>query len=387
MRETELYSVAVLRYVFLWVKQMEYGRRNVITAGKIVRAIVLIGVLLWVLADSALPCTTFCFLHDGEWVYGRNYDWSIEHGMIFINKRGVAKQSMAEHNPARWVSKYGSITFNQYGRELPLGGMNEAGLVIECMWLDQTEYPHVDSREELGELQWIQYQLDNAATVEDVLASDLKVRISVRDSHPLHFLACDRAGGCAVVEFLSGKMVAYSGSDLPVTALTNSTYAYSCDFLAAVDGDESGDAFTVSSYSNKRFYWAAGGVRDWDPRSGKTPVDYAFEILDKVAIESTMFRIVYDVKQGRIYFTTRSNPSVRRVDFGAFDFSCDTPVRILDLAGTAEGNVTGMFTDYTFDDNYDLIKTSFSDTYFLQDVPDSLLRVIAAYPDSLRCAR
>jgi choloylglycine hydrolase len=28
-----------------------------------------------------------------------------------------------------WISKYGSITFNQYGREFPTGGMNEKGLV------------------------------------------------------------------------------------------------------------------------------------------------------------------------------------------------------------------------------------------------------------------
>jgi penicillin V acylase-like amidase (Ntn superfamily) len=28
------------------------------------------------------------------------------------------------------------VTFNQYGRNFPSGGMNEAGLVIELMWLE-----------------------------------------------------------------------------------------------------------------------------------------------------------------------------------------------------------------------------------------------------------
>jgi len=60
--------------------------------------------------------------------------------------------------PAKWVSAYGSVTFNQFGRELPLGRMNEAGLVIEIMWLTQTEYPHSDRRPALRELQWAQYQ-------------------------------------------------------------------------------------------------------------------------------------------------------------------------------------------------------------------------------------
>ena len=39
----------------------------------------------------------------------------------------------AKGTPASWVSKYGSVTFNQYGRELPTGGMNEAGLVVETI--------------------------------------------------------------------------------------------------------------------------------------------------------------------------------------------------------------------------------------------------------------
>jgi penicillin V acylase-like amidase (Ntn superfamily) len=43
-------------------------------------------------------------------------------------------------NPAKWVSRYGSVTFNQYGCENPTGGMNEAGLVVEQMWLDESAY-------------------------------------------------------------------------------------------------------------------------------------------------------------------------------------------------------------------------------------------------------
>jgi len=70
---------------------------------------------------EALACTTFCLKNKGEVLFGKNYDWMIGHGMIFVNKRGVSKMSAAEKNPARWNSKYGSITFNQYGREAPSG--------------------------------------------------------------------------------------------------------------------------------------------------------------------------------------------------------------------------------------------------------------------------
>ena len=36
---------------------------------------------------------------------------------------------------AQWQSKYASVTFNQYGVELPTGGINEKGLVVEIMGL------------------------------------------------------------------------------------------------------------------------------------------------------------------------------------------------------------------------------------------------------------
>ena len=78
-----------------------------------------------------------------------------------------------------WVSKYGSITFNQYGKEFPTGGMNEKGLVVELMWLDETRYPEPDQRGVLNVLQWIQYQLDNSQTIDEVIASDKKIRIAV----------------------------------------------------------------------------------------------------------------------------------------------------------------------------------------------------------------
>ena len=39
------------------------------------------------------------------------------------------------------------------------------------MWLDSSEYPKPDGTPSVNELQWIQYQLDNFATVGEVLAS------------------------------------------------------------------------------------------------------------------------------------------------------------------------------------------------------------------------
>jgi len=341
--------------------------------------------IILLLSEFSSACTTFCFQYNGEWMYGRNYDWSIEHCLIVVNKRGVVKTALTEDNPAQWVSKYGSITFNQYGREFPLGGVNEAGLIIECMWLEQTEYPHPDSRFELSDLQWIQYQLDNFATVDGVIASNKDVRITVR-STPLHFLVCDRNGRVATIEFLGGKMVVHTKENLPVSVLTNSTYEYSARFLEIFNGDETSEVFDDADYSLKRFVWAARGVNSWDPKTSGDPIEYSFEILDKVSINMTMFRIVYDVKNGRIYFLSRSNPNVRFFNFDAFDFSCSEPVKILDLSAGEEGDVTALFSDYTYEANYDLIRRSYAGTEFLKNVSDAVRQIVAKYPESLECS-
>jgi choloylglycine hydrolase len=54
--------------------------------------------------------------------------------------------------------------------------MNEAGLVVEIMWLKESEYPPPDEHPTVNELQWVQYQLDNFATVTEVAANAERLR-------------------------------------------------------------------------------------------------------------------------------------------------------------------------------------------------------------------
>src|SRR5262245_16558992 len=104
------------------------------------RPVPLVLLAAWFVAagGAALACTTFCLRGGDRIVFGKNYDWTIEDGLLMVNKRGVRRASGlgAASLPARWTSRYGSVTFNQYGRDAPSGGMNEAGLVIELMWVD-----------------------------------------------------------------------------------------------------------------------------------------------------------------------------------------------------------------------------------------------------------
>ena len=69
-------------------------------------------------------CTTFCVKVGDTVIFGRNYDFEIGGGALIVNPRGLRKTGFLPRGPA-WTSSYGSVTFNQFGRDFPMGGMNE----------------------------------------------------------------------------------------------------------------------------------------------------------------------------------------------------------------------------------------------------------------------
>ncbi len=188
-----------------------------------------------ILPAAVYPCTTFVLRQGNHIVFGRNLDWITGSGLIMTNPRYLQKTALIDvsQNPITWTSKYGSITFNQVGRDLPYGGMNEAGLVVEHMTLDETVYPSDDNRHTISACQWIQYQLDNYSTVEEVIKSDTLLRI-IDPGSKIHFLVCDKAGNVVSIEFINGKMVYHTGKDLPVEVLANSNYENSSIVLRAI---------------------------------------------------------------------------------------------------------------------------------------------------------
>lgn len=332
----------------------------------------------------AQACTTFCLKNNGDVLFGKNYDWMVGDGLVFVNKRGVAKVSNGEDraNPAKWISKYGSVTFNQYGRENPSGGMNEAGLVIELMWLDETQYPKADARPTVSTLEWIQYQLDTSATVEEVLRNAEKIRIS--SLVKLHYLVNDKAGNSATVEFLNGEFVARRGDTLPITALANHTYDESLAYSRTTSNEKargrgSLDRFVRAAHKTSEFHKQA--------KSETEAVAYAFDILSNVAQErSTQWSIVYDQKRAKIHFRTLRAPQIKTIDAKAFDYSCGSKVKLFDMNAKGSGDVTASFVDYTRSANRDLIERAFNGTDFLKYLPDPFKDLLASYPEEFACS-
>jgi len=145
------------------------------------------------LAEESKNCSTFMLKMDSIFFVGHNLDESPElhvPGLVCINKRNVYREGMTwyeliadppdykkssipfeekPHPKISWMSKYGSITFNSEGLDFPDGGINEKGLAVFEMSLGNTKFKIDESKPTLFITLWIQYQLDNYATVDEVI--------------------------------------------------------------------------------------------------------------------------------------------------------------------------------------------------------------------------
>jgi penicillin V acylase-like amidase (Ntn superfamily) len=344
--------------------------------------------ILWCVtcvAARGYACSTFRLAQDSVVVFGNNYDWHIDDGMVLVNKRGVQKTAVADSNPAQWVSRYGNVTVNQYGREMPHGGINEAGLAIGIMWLQETAYPRPDRRQAIGELEWVQYQLDNCATVAEVLATDSLIRIAPRGPAPIHFFVCDASGAYAAVEFLNAKTVHHTGHAMPVPVLTNNTYTESLGSFNWFAGG--GVPLPAGGASLARFTRAAHLLGKSTPSDTGEAVARAFEILDNIAIRNyTAWSLVYDLKGRCMHLRTRRSPKIRSVCLDRMSFSCDKPVLMIDINARRNGDIAGAFAAYRTDANIALMKRTFAKTEFLSAMSPEEIIFNANLPEThTRC--
>lgn len=289
--------------------------------------------------QSMFACTTFVLKTNNGLFFGRNLDWVSEHGIIVINQRNTTKTSLAfpPEKSIGWTSRYGSISFNQFGKEFPYGGINEKGLVVEIM-RSEADYAEADERPIVNELQWVQYQLDNCATIDEVIATDSLLRIG-QTYEGLHYLICDAGGNSAVIEFLDGKMVFYKNNSLPVSVLENEPYSQS-----------------LKSFNNNqpcRFTTAANLIKKYNGKG--SGVDYSFNILDQVAL-SAEWSVVYDITQKQIHFKTNNNKQVRMIDMKAFDFACAGNTSYYNISQSDKGNISPQFTKLNLAKNTEILK-------------------------------
>lgn len=348
--------------------------------------LILIALITLFIGELGYCCTTFVLKGpDGKISFGRNLDFPVGEGHIHINYRNMVKTTYiaAPEKPMTWVSKYGSVTFNQAGREFPYGGMNEAGLVIEQMWLQEAKYPAADDRYGMNELQWMQYQLDNSASVKDVIDSDSLVRITYMPTSFLHFLVSDASGDVATIEYLDGKMVVHRGEQLPYSVLANCIYENSLEYKSSKDKKEGKQYNDWTENSSGRFVTAVSMIEAY--RGSEDRIDYSYSILESVAQPGgTKWSIVYDISNKVIYYRTELNPVRQMIDLKKIDFSCNDQSLYVPMSEMlSEGNG---FRTLTYEDNVNLFKTLKNGVDFLKDaVPDEAVEGFGRYFETIKC--
>jgi penicillin V acylase-like amidase (Ntn superfamily)/uncharacterized protein (DUF2141 family) len=296
--------------------------------------------------SAALACSAF-FWTVGGMTFARNLDWYNGSGYVIKNNRGVHKfaYSISERSPASWTSKYGSVTFNQIGKEFPYGGINEKGLVVEQLWLHATTYQDNKSNA-ISELEWIQYQLDNYENVDQIIdhVNDLTIR-PIKAT--VHYFIADRTGNSAVIDFIGGRVVVSRKEGISQT-LTNTNYQASCSYYKSATKIDS-----ASRLSEDRFCQVSDNLKKYNAAK---PED-AFTILSLSAENEpnykTFWSVVYDLSNLEIRFKTYANPTVRLMKMDDFDFSSGSPVLGCDM-----NTSTFAFREYTFELNRALLTAS-----------------------------
>ena len=323
---------------------------------------------------AARACSTFVLNDDGVLLVGHNLDEEpgfFVPGMIWINQRGVRKEGITWAELVKppcaedtlqvapvdsdftWVSRYGSVTVNTDGLEFPDWGINEAGLVVCEMGLSSTRFAVEPDHPTLFMSTWIQYQLDNYASVRQVIENAHLINL---DGWTWHYMVADSSGASGVIEFIDGKVLTYMGQDLPVPALCNASYADELARLEKLEAPGAMNAIKDMFSRTPRFVKAARMLADFDGARHPSPLEYGWDILENTRIRGwNKWSILVDVRQGMFYFNTARNREIRKLSLKGIDFSPGRPSRMLDIHTELTGDIAAGFTDYTFERNLEFL--------------------------------
>jgi choloylglycine hydrolase len=270
----------------------------------------------------AYPCSAVVLKDDNRFILAKNFDWTYRNGIIMKNVRGVAKVAYYTHaaQQATWTSTYGSVTFNQNGKDMPYGGMNERGLVVEMLWMEYTRYNINDDKQYVNELEWIQYQLDMYASVSEVIEhlDDLKV-YPIKGK--IHYILADATGESIIIEYLNGKPVVFRKDPNTCQAITNTAIVLAEPFKDQISGIRK--KTTSSIYRYHLLEQQIAKIQNQQEIS----VPFAFESLKKVTIPKgdfkTMWSMVYSINEQEIAFFTDKHKNQKSISLKGLDFDGD----------------------------------------------------------------
>jgi len=238
---------------------------------------------------------------------------------------------VADPNPLRWTSRYASLVTTIYGIGT-VDGLNEAGLAGHGLYLEATDFgPRDPAKAAVQAGVWLQYLLDQAATVAEAVAlmdgiDLLKITVRGHDAN-IHLALEDRDGDSAIIEFVGGRPVIHHGRQF--TLMTNDpTYDEQLELLARQDFSHPscemplpGNVNAIDRFQRAAYYSALLPK----PDSERAAVAGVMAIMRNVSVPfgapyadfgvyNTEYRTVTDVTNKMYYFELTISPNVIWVD-------------------------------------------------------------------------
>lgn len=302
----------------------------------------------------ARACSTFKLQHGDQLIYGHNLnegDMGVP-GMVFVNTRGIfkigrtwtelASPDRRDASNFTWISRYGSVTFNCFGRDFPDGGMNETGLYIWEM-NDDPIYPKNEKLPTLNQMNWMQYILDMCSSTNEAIRCAYEFEI---EGWGWHYFIGDASGQTAAINFVKGEVIVHTGDQMPVPGLFNTPYDRELELLKYYEGFGGLYPIDMDDPEVTRFAKTAKILKDYAP--GTSIINDGFDILSKIMVNDVPeWSVIMDVKNQAVYYKTRLNPAVKSFSMKDLDFSNRSPVLCLNIDQAEGGNVISRFSSFT----------------------------------------
>ncbi|OZG26160.1 choloylglycine hydrolase [Williamsia sp. 1138] len=302
---------------------------------------------------------------------GRNMDYHRDTATnLWKLPRGIVRDD-GVRGELQWTAQYGSVVATGFDM-MTVDGMNEAGLSGHILWLAESTYgPRDESRPALSMAVWLQYFLDNFASVADAVAWIDETGAQVvpltdptsGETPAIHLALDDATGDSAIIEYTAGNATIYHGREHQV--MTNSpTYDQQIELLKEVEGFGGSKPLPGSTLASDRFARAAFYLsRLAQPQSQLEAVAAVFSVIRNAAqpfrspdpgkpdASQTIWQIVADLTNKRYVFESTTRPNIVWVNLDDLDFTEGSAELKLDLMsklaleGGLAGNVSDKFED------------------------------------------
>lgn len=315
------------------------------------------------LIENAFACTRALWVTDNSVIVGRTMDWKGEMGAnIWVYPRGVKRDGLAEDNSISWISKYGSIVTTAYDT-MATDGMNEKGLAVHIFWLNESDYGQRDpSLPGISVLMWMQYYLDNFASVDEAMKFTQSNPFQVEsyeldDPVNLHFIFEDASGDSAIVEYINGEPHIYHDRSY-VAAANSPTYDQQLTNLGLYKGFGGQKPLPGTTDSMDRFVRAAYYVSHLpNPQSERDAISKILSVTSNTAMpygtssderptpSETIWHTALDLTHRNYYFVSTSNHNLIWASLDKFNLDKGAPILKLDLVNRSDlsGDVTHEF--------------------------------------------